>query len=123
MIDWKKVISLCFWVLCLILGTQEKLSAGLFGKRLFNKFFSDSGDRLQFIEERSNLKIELPEAWNISLPSPVTGPVWFGTTYKEAPYMEAEFNKLRDEKIMEELDRVKQDYIKKVKAEKKKKWG
>lgn len=121
--NWKKYIFLGLGIVCLVLGNQNILEAGLFGKRKLSSVFRSSDAKIQFIEEQSNVKVSLDQAWKLELPSDITGPVWLGTTYREEPYSELEFNTIRDEMINKELDIVKENYVKKKKAEKGKDGG
>lgn len=116
--NWKKYIFLGLGVVCLVLGNQSRIEAGLFGKRNFGSVFRGQDTSIQFVEEQANIKINLDQAWKLDLPSVIVGPVWLGTTYKEVPYSELEFNTIRDNMIHKELEIVKENYVKKKKAEK-----
>lgn len=102
----------------MMLGSSLELNAGLFGKKNFGLFRDEKSDDLRFIEEGSGIKVSLGSAWNLELPSAISGPTWLGTTYREEPYSEVEFNQLREERINKELERLKAEHIKRAKLEK-----
>ena len=121
MVNFKRLACLGLGLLS-VLYAPATLDAGLFGKKVF-KGFSKNSENISFVESGTGVKVDLSESWFLNMPSDVAGPVWLGTTYREVPYTEYEFNKLREEKINKELDRLKKDHIKKAKAEASKEGG
>jgi len=119
MINFRNLVCLSLGLLCLTSASIQELNAGLFSKKIF-KGFSGKSESMSFVDPSSQVKVALKESWHLELPSEVSGPVWLGTTYREVPYSEVEFNRLRDEKIAIEFERIKQDHIRRVKAEKSK---
>ena len=70
-------------------------------------------------KEASAEQIEnvIPPAWAIKIGQSLNSCIWIGTTYKEIPYAEQDFYKLRNDKIEEEVHKKRQSHIAKKKAE------
>ena len=56
-------------------------------------------------------------AWAVKIGQSMNSMIWIGTTYKEIPYAEQDFYKLRNDKIEAEVDKKRQEHIAKKKAE------
>lgn len=55
-------------------------------------------------------------AWVVRVGRELGGVSWLGTSYKNVPYTEGEFNDLRNKKIKSEVDRLKKDHIARKRA-------
>lgn len=55
--------------------------------------------------------------WKANVESGIRNMAWVGSTYKEEPYTEEEFYRLRESKIVEQIDLLKSEHIAERKAE------
>ena len=70
---------------------------------------------IQIIQEEREPEYKSPE-WVIRLGRELGGASWLGTSYKNIPYTEGEFNDLRSKKIKSEVKRLKRDHIARKRA-------
>lgn len=93
-----------------IKGSDKKRRAEAEALRIDQQGFS-----ITITQDERKPQAIAPE-WVIRLGSELIGVSWLGTSYKNIPYTEGEFNDLRDEKIRAEVERIKRDHINRKRA-------
>ena len=116
---WIGMISMA-----LVWGASEKIEASLWTKvrsaiapRESNG--KEISDYAIVYKEQNLNKIEnvINPAWAVRLGQSLDSCVWIGTSYKDIPYSEEDFYKIRNEKIEEAVAKKRESYIAKKKAE------
>lgn len=73
---------------------------------------------LKWYDVKNEINKTVVSNWDIDLKTSFLPVMWMGTTFKDVPYTEREFNNLRNRRINEEMDRLKEEHIKKEKIKK-----